>query len=146
MESAFSSRHRIFGVDSFQPTSVLFAAPQDPEHDRETKSKAECPPPDRVDRDLAAPLSQEVLQFAVAEGEPEIEPHSVLDDLWRKLVTAVRNGPHPLPYYCIPNRAVRRSRDNALRSPCPRPAGRARGAHSAKGTSRLRSLCHADAL
>ena len=46
-------------------------------------------------------LSQEILDIPVAQGEPEVEPDSVPDDVWRKSVAGIGNGLHGLNCYHI---------------------------------------------
>jgi hypothetical protein len=46
-------------------------------------------------------LSQEILDIPAAQGEPEVEPDSVPDDIWRKLVVGIGNGLHGLNCYHI---------------------------------------------
>jgi hypothetical protein len=46
-------------------------------------------------------LSQEILDIPVAQGEPEVEPDSVPDDIWRKSVVGIGNGLHGLNCYHI---------------------------------------------
>jgi hypothetical protein len=48
----------------------------------------------RANPGLDAALSQELLHIAVAQREPEVEPRCVPDDLGRKLVAGVGDGPH----------------------------------------------------
>jgi len=54
--------------------------------------------PDRLIGDLQPPPDQEFLHIPVTQGEPEIKPDRVPDDLRRELVPAIGDGLHPLPY------------------------------------------------
>ncbi|WP_442865012.1 IS5 family transposase [Bosea sp. NBC_00550] len=61
-------------------------------------AKFEDPSPDRLVRNVEAALRQQLLDIAIAQGEPQIEPHGVPDDLGRELLTGAGNrlhAPHP---------------------------------------------------
>ena len=45
-----------------------------------------------------ATLGEKVLDIAVAQGEPKVEPDRMLDDRGRKPVTGVGQGAHHAPY------------------------------------------------
>ncbi len=50
----------------------------------EGRAKRAAPEPDCFVADPDAPLRQQVLDVAVAQGEPEVQPHGMTDDLGRK--------------------------------------------------------------
>src|SRR5436190_1996163 len=58
-------------------------------------SKHLHPAPDGFVRDIYAALSQQLLDIPKTQGEAEIEPHSVLDDLGWKPVAGIRQDLHP---------------------------------------------------
>src|SRR3954451_18077837 len=64
----------------------------------EARSELEDPASNRFVGDLDSALNEEFLNIAVAQGEPQIEPNRVADDLRREAVTIVGNALHPLPY------------------------------------------------
>jgi len=53
-------------------------------------AELECPPAHRLVGGIDAALGEEVLDIAIAQGEPEVEPDRVLDDRGRKPVAAGR--------------------------------------------------------
>src|SRR5829696_2241133 len=57
-------------------------------------SELQDPAPDRLVGGLDAPLRQELLDIAVAQREPEIEPGCMPDDLGRELVAGIGDGLH----------------------------------------------------
>ena len=59
------------------------------------------PPTDRLIAHRQSALIQEILDIPVAQGEPEVEPDSVPDDIWRKSVAGIGNGLHGLNCYHI---------------------------------------------
>jgi hypothetical protein len=60
----------------------------------EGRIELDYPTPDRLVRDLEPPLGEERLDISIAEGEPEIEPDGVPDDIWRELVTGIGDELH----------------------------------------------------
>src|SRR5215203_6017064 len=73
---------------------------------RKSRSELEDPPPDRLVGNLEAALRQEFLDVAVGQGEPQIEPNRVPDDLRREAMTIVGDALHPLT---LPANATTRS-------------------------------------
>ncbi len=47
---------------------------------------------DQLIADHRSPLSQEILDIPVAQGESEVESGNVLDDIWRKSVVGKEMG------------------------------------------------------
>jgi hypothetical protein len=62
---------------------------------REGKSELEDPSPNRLVGDVEAAFGQELLHVAVAQGEPQIKPYGMPDDLGRK--AEMRCIPYPTP-------------------------------------------------
>src|SRR6202158_1951010 len=56
------------------------------------------PAPNGLVGDCNAALCQQVLYVAQAQGEPEVEPDRLLDDLGWESVAAVANSLHPVGY------------------------------------------------
>src|ERR1700726_18133 len=54
----------------------------------------ENPPTDRFIADHQSALSQKILDFPIAQREPEVEPDSMSDDVRWKSVAGVGNGLH----------------------------------------------------
>ncbi len=52
-----------------------------PQAFREGGPELQHPPPHRLARDVETALRQQILNVAVAQGEAEIDPYCVLDDL-----------------------------------------------------------------
>lgn len=64
----------------------------------EHEPELDHPAPDALVGGLDAALGQELLHVAVAEGEAQVQPDSVADDLGWELVASVRDGLHaPCP-------------------------------------------------
>jgi hypothetical protein len=57
-------------------------------------SELESPAPNRLIGHVEPALGQEFLHVAVAQGEPEIEPDRVPDDLGWELMSGVGDGRH----------------------------------------------------
>src|SRR5215204_2505479 len=72
-----------------------WARPRPAEITRVQPTELEHPAPDRLVRDVEAPLSHEFLHISVAQREPDIEPDSMPDDLRRKAMTYIGDGLHP---------------------------------------------------
>jgi hypothetical protein len=60
----------------------------------ESWPELENPPPDALIGDVEPALGQELFHVAVAQGEPEIQPDRVSDDLGWELMTGVGDGLH----------------------------------------------------
>jgi hypothetical protein len=58
------------------------------------RSELQDPAPDRLVGNVETPFREELLDVAIAEREPGIQPHCVPDDRRRKLVTSERDGCH----------------------------------------------------
>jgi hypothetical protein len=65
-------------------------------HDRALPLHAAHPAPDRLVGDIHATLGEDVLNVAIAQGKAKVEPHCVLDDGRRKLVTGIGDRCHPV--------------------------------------------------
>jgi ATP-dependent DNA ligase len=66
------------------------------------------PASDCLVRNCNSALREQVLDVAKAEGEPEIEPDRLVNDLWREPISGIADFRYALR---LPSR---RSRDNAL--------------------------------
>src|ERR1700719_418267 len=71
------------------------------------------PAPNGLVGDHDAAFRQQVFDVTEAQGEPEIEPDRLLDDLWRKAVAAIADFFHPLGYRTASGTASPKRRDNA---------------------------------
>jgi hypothetical protein len=60
-----------------------------PELSRNHRSELQHPAPDSFVGDVEPTLREQILHVALAQRKVQVEPHSVLDDNWRKAVTAV---------------------------------------------------------
>jgi len=56
---------------------------------RDHRSELEHPAPYRFVGNVEPTLGEEVLNVSIAQREAQVEPHSMLDDNWRKAVAAV---------------------------------------------------------
>src|SRR5208282_4441826 len=63
----------------------------------ELRPEPQDPSPHRFVGDIQPTLSEQIFDVAVAEREAHIEPNSVLDDRWRKLIAGKRDR-HPPSY------------------------------------------------
>jgi hypothetical protein len=61
----------------------------------EQRPELQHPAPYRLVGNVQTALSKEFLNVAIAEREPNIQPHCVPDDRRRKLLTSERDGYHP---------------------------------------------------
>jgi hypothetical protein len=55
-----------------------------------------------------------ILDVAQAQGEPDVEPYCLLNDLRRKTIAAIADFLHPLDYWAAEGAASLKRRDNAL--------------------------------
>ena len=60
------------------------------------RAEFQHPAPHRFIRDLEPPLGEQFLHVSVAQGEAEIKPDRVLNDLGRKAMAAIRKLNHGL--------------------------------------------------
>ncbi len=67
-------------------------APQLPQVPRNRRAELADPASDRLVRDIQPPLRQQLFNVPVAQREPEIEPHGMLDDGGRELVAGTRSA------------------------------------------------------
>ena len=58
-------------------------------------------------------LRQQVFHIAKAQGESEVEPNRLLDDLWWEAISIVADFPHSLGYPAAGPPASSKRRDNA---------------------------------
>src|ERR1700730_10541636 len=80
---------------------------------RDHRPKMIHPAPNGLVGDHDAPFRQQVFDVTEAECEPEIEPDRLVDDLWRKAVSAIADFLHPLGYRTASGTASPERRDNA---------------------------------
>src|SRR5881275_529546 len=69
--------------------------PHRPQTPGDHRSEHLYPAPDRFVRNIDAALSQQFFDIPEAQGEAEIEPHSVLNDLGREPVAGIGQDFHP---------------------------------------------------
>ena len=74
------------------PVAWSWAAPSKPAG--EPGPELQNPPPHGFIGNLQAPLGQEILHIAIAQGEAQVEPDRVLDDRRRKAVSAIGKWGH----------------------------------------------------
>src|SRR5205823_9638873 len=72
----------------------MWARPARAEVSRNRRTKPHRPLADRFVADLDAAFCQQILNIPEAQSEPKIQPHSALDDVMRKPVTAVADSAH----------------------------------------------------
>src|SRR5215213_1976728 len=77
-----------------QVPSAVWLQASGPQPSGNCRTEGEDPSPDTLVRDHDAPLSQELLDIAEAEGEPEIHPDCVPDDLGWELMAGIGDGLH----------------------------------------------------
>ena len=70
-------------------------APQLPQVPRDRRPELADPAPDRLVGDIQSALRQQLLNVPVAQREPEIKPHGMLDDGGWELVAGIRDRLHP---------------------------------------------------
>src|SRR5271154_5043208 len=88
------------------------------------------PTPNRLIRHRHSAFRQQIFDVAQAEGEPEVEPYRLVNDLRRETISAVADFLHPLGYSAMGRTASPTRRDNARR-------------HAVLGAARLRTDHHA---
>src|SRR5271166_2263467 len=72
------------------------------------------PTPNRLIGHRQSAFRQQIFDVAQAEGEPKIEPYSLVNDLRRETISAVADFLHPLGYSATGRTASPTRRDNAL--------------------------------
>ena len=80
-----------------QMPAAAWSATTAPQPPGDQRPEAGDPDADRLVRDADAPLGQELLDVAQAEGEAQVEPDRVLDDGRREAEAAVEGRLHALP-------------------------------------------------
>src|SRR5271163_2128895 len=71
------------------------------------------PTPNRLIGHRHSAFRQQIFDVAQAEGEPKIEPYSLVNDLRRETISAVADFLHPLGYSATGRTASPTRRDNA---------------------------------
>src|SRR5271156_5801397 len=71
------------------------------------------PTPNRLIGHRHAAFRQQIFDVAQAEGEPEVEPYRLVNDLRRETIPAVADFLHPLGYSATGRTASPTRRDNA---------------------------------
>src|SRR5271165_4898118 len=71
------------------------------------------PTPNRLIRQRHAALRQQIFDVTQAEGEPEVEPYCLVNDIGRETIPAVADFLHPLGYSATGRTASPTRRDNA---------------------------------
>jgi hypothetical protein len=79
------------------PPAVRFR-PRVPQPLRDRRTNLQDPTADGLVADVQASRGQQILDVAVAQGEPQIEPNRVANDAGREAVANVRNGVHHHSY------------------------------------------------
>ena len=77
------------------------------------RSEMVHPTPNRLGRHRQSAFRQQILDVARAEGEPEVEPYRLVNDLGREPVSGVADFLHPLGYSATGRTASTTRRDNA---------------------------------
>ena len=81
---------------------------------RDHRSEMVHPTPNGLVRHLHSALRQQILDVAQAEGEPEVEPYRLMNDLRRETIPAVADFLHPLGYSATGRIASPTRCDNAV--------------------------------
>ena len=63
--------------------------------------------------DRGAAFRQQILDVTQTEGESEVEPHCLVNDLGRETISAVADFLHALGYWAAESAASLKRRDNA---------------------------------
>src|SRR5271157_959494 len=71
------------------------------------------PTPNRLIRHRHSAFRQQIFDVTQAEGEPEVEPYCLVNDLGRETIPAVADFLHPLGYSATGRTASPTRRDNA---------------------------------
>jgi hypothetical protein len=79
------------------PPAVSFRPPV-PQLLRDRRTKLQDPTADGLVADVQASRGQQILDVAVAQGEPQLEPNRGATDAGREAVANVRNGVHHHSY------------------------------------------------
>src|SRR5271155_6196096 len=95
-----TARHRYIRVPAIG-TTILVKVPARarawaalPQLARDQRAEFQHPAPHRFTRDVEPTLGQQFLHVSVAQGEAEIKPDRVLDDLGREAMAAIRKLNH----------------------------------------------------
>src|SRR5450432_939729 len=89
------------------------------------------PTPNGLVGDRDAAFRQQIFDVAEAQGEPEIKPDRLLNDLGREAIPAVADFLHSLGYRAARGTASPTRRDNAVRTaPCNGPSAASRSISS----------------
>src|SRR5271165_5496611 len=83
---------------------------------RDHRSEMVHPTPNCLIRNRHSALRQQILDVAQAEGEPEVEPYRLVNDLRRETIPAVADFPHPPGYRAASGTASPMRCDNAIQS------------------------------
>src|SRR6266404_2758179 len=83
------------------PLTIRFG-PRVSQISRDRRTKLQDPAADGLVADAQASRSEKVLNVAVAQGEPQIQPNRVADKVRREAVMDVRNGAHHHSYPILP--------------------------------------------
>src|SRR5271157_5149431 len=75
------------------------------------------PTPNRLIRHRHSAFRQQIFDVTQAEGEPEVEPYCLVNDLGRETIPAVADFLHPLGYSATGRTASPTRRDNAFFAP-----------------------------
>src|SRR5271157_1854403 len=75
------------------------------------------PTPNRLIRHRHSAFRQQIFDVTQAEGEPEVEPYCLVNDLGRETIPAVADFLHPLGYSATGRTASPNRRDNAPPTP-----------------------------
>src|SRR5271168_4504931 len=75
------------------------------------------PTPNRLIGHRHAAFRQQIFDVAQAEGEPEVEPYRLVNDLRRETISGVADFLHPLGYSAMGRTASPTRRDNAAEMP-----------------------------
>ena len=81
---------------------------------RDHRSEMVHPTPNRLVGHRHSAFRQQILDVAQAEGEPEIEPYRLVNDLGREPISDVADFLHPLGYSATGRTASLTRRDNAI--------------------------------
>jgi hypothetical protein len=84
------------------------------------------PTPNGLVRHRHSAFRQQIFDVTQAEGEPEVEPYRLVNDLRRETIPAVADFLHPLGYSATGRTASPTRRDNADRSDPETAAGHPR--------------------
>src|SRR5690242_260403 len=89
-----TARHRYIRFPSIRTTISSRAGAALPQLARDQPAEFQHPAPHGFIGDVEPTLGKQFLHISVAQGEAEIKPDRVLDDLGREAMTAVRERSH----------------------------------------------------